>query len=159
MPPRNTITNVLHRLVPVEATGCIEWMGMRDEHGYGVLKYHNRKYKVHRWVWEMQNGPIPKGMFICHHCDNPSCANLDHLFLGTPKDNRLDCCRKKRHWVPEGKENGRAVLTEEQVVYAMARMLTGESQCSVARDFGVTSTTIRFIWTGHTWANLFNPHQ
>lgn len=160
MPARNSESDVLRRLIPNDETGCWEWNGCRDEHGYGVVRWETRKIRAHRWMWEMRNGPIPKGMFVCHHCDNPSCANPDHLFLGTPQDNRLDCCRKKRHWVPGGEENGRAILTEEQAVYVMARLLTGrETQSAIARELGVSPATIRCIWTGSSWASLFNPQQ
>ena len=48
---------------------------------------------------------IPEGMFICHHCDNPSCVRPEHLFLGTPKDNNHDMIRKGRANYPSGKDH------------------------------------------------------
>jgi len=51
---------------------------------------------VHRASWEYHNGKIPNGLYVCHHCDNPKCFRIDHLFLGTPKDNVQDMIKKKR---------------------------------------------------------------
>ena len=65
--------------------------------GYGILLLSNhRSYKAHRFVWEQVNGPIPKGMNICHTCDVPSCCNPEHLFLGTQQDNVTDMINKGR---------------------------------------------------------------
>lgn len=47
-------------------------------------------------MWEDNYGPVLEGMFVCHHCDNPRCVRLDHLFLGTPSDNVRDCVAKGR---------------------------------------------------------------
>ncbi len=63
------------------------------------MQINGRRLIASRAAWEMVNGPIPTGMFACHHCDNPPCVRPDHLFLGTPKDNTEDMLRKGRaHW-------------------------------------------------------------
>lgn len=58
----------------------------------------------HRVTWIKANGPIPAGMFICHHCDNKRCVNIEHLYLGTPKDNSMDTVVRGQH--PELRKTG-----------------------------------------------------
>ena len=54
---------------------------------------------AHRVSWEIHNGPIPSGMYVCHTCDVPLCVNPSHLFIGTQKDNAMDMVNKKRNYV------------------------------------------------------------
>lgn len=79
---------------------CWVWTGSKHrgrQHGQiglraGVLLW------THRLSWELTNGPIPGGLFVLHHCDNPPCVNPDHLWLGTQRDNVADMVAKGRGW-------------------------------------------------------------
>lgn len=64
---------------------------------YAFIFKNNRRYVATRYLWEQTNGPIPEGLCVCHHCDNPPCVNLNHLFLGTHSDNTRDMVKKGRH--------------------------------------------------------------
>ena len=74
---------------------CIEWAGAK-RNGYGVRSINGRVVGAHRAAWQEVHGSIPVGLFVLHICDNRGCVNVDHLFLGTSKDNLIDAQRKGR---------------------------------------------------------------
>lgn len=80
---------------------CWVWTGSCSPWGYGQIGVPpNQIARAHRVSWELHHGPIPHGLYVCHHCDNPRCVRPDHLFLGTPSDNTQDMLHKGRHWTP-----------------------------------------------------------
>ena len=76
---------------------CIVWIGAKFNGRYGAISFRGKPTLVHRAMYFAHNGEIPKGMLVCHTCDNMACCNIVHLFLGTPKDNAQDCISKGRH--------------------------------------------------------------
>lgn len=81
-----------------DGDACWEWTAGADQNGYGHFNMspQRRRERAHRVAWELAHGPIPGGMMVCHHCDNPSCVRVSHLFLGTHEDNMRDRQAKGR---------------------------------------------------------------
>jgi len=75
--------------------GCWDWSLKKDKDGYCIL-WIDKNIKAHRYSYELHYGKIPKGLIICHKCDNPRCTNPKHLYAGTHEDNALDRTDKTR---------------------------------------------------------------
>lgn len=78
--------------------GCWEWQGLKDKDGYAITYNRDTDNHVHvaRLVWSLSRGIIGDEMQVLHHCDNPACVRLEHLFLGTHTDNMRDKSQKGR---------------------------------------------------------------
>lgn len=138
-----------------EDDACWEWRGSRQVNGYGCIRINNRGFRTHRIAWELTNGPIPKGMHICHACDNPPCCNPRHLFLGTQRDNMRDAIAKGRfRFIPEESKRVGVKLTPDMVREIRRRVAAGEMQTALAREFGINKYTMRSIVHRRTWRHL-----
>lgn len=135
-----------------KGSSCWEWTACIS-HGRGILVHVvNRKQKMwlaHRLAWTLLRGPIPKGMFVCHHCDNPKCVNPGHLFIGTHQMNVTDSVRKWRHTY--GEKNPQAKLTEKQVKKIRMLRKQGWTYDRLASKFHMTLSPIRDVCKGYTW--------
>lgn len=135
---------------------CLDWDGMRTPKGYGYLqglKSEGRRILLaHRVAWQLYVGAIPPTLQVCHHCDNPGCVNIDHMFLGTNKQNHEDKARKGR--AAKGSANGNTRLLVEEVLEIKKRIHKGESHRHIGKIFNIHSTTVSQIRRGATWAHV-----
>jgi hypothetical protein len=144
--------------------GCRLWSGWCNGDGYGVATIRKpRLILAHRAAWELTHGPIPDGLSVLHHCDNPPCVNADdterHLFLGTNADNMRDMFAKNRRPTVSlrGSAHPGAKLTEEQVI--AIRGMRHVHYRDVMSQFGIGRSTLYRIWDDESphWGHVKHP--
>jgi len=132
--------------------GCWLFNGGKCER-YGQFYRHGKYVYPHRAMYELIHGPIPKGMFVCHKCDNTACIRPDHLWLGTPADNARDMFKKRRnHTTPlRGQLNGNSKLTWKQVREIREKYGRGVSGYTLAKEYDVSANQILRIAKFECW--------
>lgn len=158
---------------------CELWTGGHNR-GYGIFAIsHRESVRASRFIYALRVGELRDDQLVLHKCDNPSCVNVDHLFLGSAADNAADRNAKGRtargaksgarlhpeklarglrsgaHTHPEmirrGEQHGRAKLTTFQVARIRERLKAGDKAPQIARELGVGRTTVYQIGKGQTW--------
>lgn len=125
---------------PDPETGCWLWGGSVTGRDYGGVYNGHKIVLAHRASYERFNGPIPKGLNVCHKCDVPMCINPDHLFLGTQRDNLQDAARKGRmSCYHVGK------LSDDQII---AIITDPRDSLVVAKEYGIHNSTVYRLRNG-----------
>ena len=146
-------------------TGCWEWQAAKNPKGYGQFGKDGSVKQAHRASWEFENGSIPHDMWVLHRCDNPSCVNPAHLFLGTNQDNVDDRVGKGRSASNKGATNGASKLQERDVVlirqilkrFPPQQLKHGPSagiQNFLARWFAVSQPVISAVYLNKSWKHV-----
>jgi hypothetical protein len=117
---------------------CWNWK-LRTVGGYGATRVNGKSVQAHRVAYELTFGPIPSGLLACHKCDNRSCCNPYHLFLGTDKDNALDRENK-------GRGVYKLKFSSETIQKIRELYATGNySQNQLGKMFGCTQMQVSYI--------------
>lgn len=157
---------------------CWIWTGKPNDSGYGVLGFGGHIVRVHRLAWELTRGPIPDGLLVCHHCDNPRCVKTEgdtawpdgHLFLGTQADNMADMKAKGRArkgdpellraLTPEqrlrGSRHPMSKLTEEIIPEIRRLNAAGATELALGKRYGVSGAVIHSVLHGRTWRHVID---
>ena len=122
---------------------CWNWIASSGSQGYGQFRLGLRVVRATHIAWELAFGKIPDALWILHTCDNPSCCNPSHLFLGTNQDNVDDREQKGRNVVLRGEEHANHKLSDAQVFEIRQRYSLGPaSQRDLSKVFGVSQKQI-----------------
>lgn len=115
-------------------------------------------FLVHRLVLLTFGPPMPfVGALALHKDDDPNNNHISNLYWGTSKQNRADAMRSGRAYIPKGEENGKAILTAEQVAAIKAFPRTYGYRNVLAARYGVSVATIKDIIAGRSWAVVECP--
>ena len=162
-----------------KTNSCWYWRSSNSGR-YGMFYLNGKHIGAHRAAWMFAYGPIPRGLYVCHRCDNRFCVRPTHLFLGTPKDNLRDAAQKGRmprgkQWrdthrhmasgdghksvthpesVPRGESHGMSRLTDSIVKEIHGLTACGISSRKLGRKFGVHKSTIWHVVRKNTWKHV-----
>jgi hypothetical protein len=132
----------------VDKTGdCWIWTASVLKTGYGCIRIDKKTVRAHRVAYELSVGPIPEGALLRHTCDNPRCVNPHHLLLGDKRSNTQDAMERGQHVL--GERHYKAKLSNADVRAIRAKLAAGATGRSLARQFGVTESSISQIKSGN----------
>ncbi len=138
--------------------GCWEWQGKINNSGYGcfsdVIDGKKTEIRAHRKSYEIFKGEIPESLCVCHKCDNPSCCNPEHLWIGTPKENTQDCIKKGRFLNAKKRADLSGKLTEGQVIEMRNLYREGYSQRELQEKYKMSQSQVSGILTYRFWKQL-----
>lgn len=136
-------------------TPCWLWLGHKSDRGYGGIMFQSKSWRVSRLSWFLSFGEIPPRREVCHKCDNPSCFNPEHLFVGTHKENMSDAKNKKRLNPDLGESHWNHKLTDDNIREIRRRFVPRtDSRHVLAKEFGVSGNTIYFIAARRSWPHV-----
>ena len=135
---------------------CWVWTGAIYKSGYGLFSLvSGSTTRAHRFANFLAHGPVPKGLLVCHHCDNRICVRDSHLFRGTQKQNMADAISKSRLAV--GERNGNSRFTRANVMKMREAFANGEPMCSLQKRFTIDRTQLAKILRGKLWPHAAGP--
>ena len=119
---------------------CWQHSGRPGSHGYAqATGWAGKTMLAHRLGWEIQVGPIPKGLWVLHRCNVKTCVRRTHLYLGTHSDNMDDVARVG---------HPRRKLTEAAVRHIRS---CASTQSALAARYGVDQAVISSVRRRRTY--------
>ena len=144
----NRISNFWAQVDVRGENDCWNWTGWKVKEGYGRLGN-----LIAPRVSAYLAGMNIDGLFVCHRCDNPSCVNPLHLFVGTHADNTRDRNQKGRD--ARGRSHGMSKLTDADVLEIRALYASGKwTYKQLGERYAVDLSNIASIVHRKTWKHL-----
>lgn len=123
---------------------CWEWLGVKNEKGYGRFG----RIKAHRIAYTLSKGPIPHGLHVSHHCDNPGCCNPGHLSAVTNHQNNAEKIDRN--------PSKQVRFKWEDVCEMRAMFANGSSKGAIGRKFKIGHRHVRDILAWKIWKVNWN---
>lgn len=136
-----------------DENGCWNWLGQKKG-GYGFFYINGKDRLVHRYMFEKYNHQIINKGNVCHNCDNPSCVNPDHLWLGSHTDNMRDMISKKRGGKAFGERHPNCKIDEKTAIKIKALLRSGMKMTEIRDRLNVTYKVIQHIKNGTSWKHI-----
>lgn len=142
-------------IIEIQENGCWKCLShCTDNDGYVRIRYNGKHDRLFRVLYQQKYGEIPKGLVLRHLCNNAWCVNVEHLKVGTYKENYQDMvncgrsCKGKQNPKISGEKNHNHRLSEKQVkdIY-----LSDLSYNKLSKIYNVTSTNISYIKNKRQW--------
>lgn len=135
--------------MPEPMSGCTLWIGSVNGGGYGHIYYGGKNRLAHRISWELNNGPVPGGLWVLHKCDNRVCINHQHLYVGTRNDNSNDAVLRDRYYLKKGSRHPFAKLTDRDIENIKSTWFnTYTSASNIARKYSISKHSVYAVING-----------
>lgn len=141
---------------PTGEKGCRLWIAGHAKSKYGILSWRGKVRTAHTVAYELQHGPIPPGLEVCHTCDVRDCVRAEHLVLGTTAFNAQDSWAKGRNIFqrhpelrPRGERHPKAKLDWTKV--REIRAAIDPDPAELAHRYGVHPDTIKNVLRNKFW--------
>jgi len=158
--PANTPEVLWSKVDKKTENECWNWMGLKNEQGYGRVQINEYSYYAHRVIFDLVNPGViqwnaPRNSsesgFLLHTCDNPSCCNPKHLFVGTHADNMADKAAKGRSPDYTGDKGPRCKLSMSQAQEIRELRKQGVSARELSKQYGISLPSIKTLLAGKSY--------